>query len=671
MTLQSRYSILRKIADGGTAEIFLAKQHGAQGFEKTVVLKRIFAAFYADPQFRHMLVDEAHIAMTLNHSNIVQVLDLGDVDGRYFLALELVDGWTLDRTLKRAQAAGVPFPPALALYVTAEVCRALGYAHAKGRDGKPLGIVHRDVSPHNVLLSNEGEVKLTDFGIAQAQNRKEKSLGNMIKGKISFMSPEQASGTPLDSRSDLFSLGTMLYAMITRRLPFDAATDYETLMLVKSGDYLPPETARPGLNPELYRVIRKAMSKSPADRYQKAEEMLVDVEQVMRLAFRPVGQTELQRWLSDLSTKDGVPPLTRDQTETPAAPAPVAPATTAANAANAKAAKAKGAKPSAPPRRPSGGTDAGQESGVVLDLEDAIEVISASASQPPSPPVAGPTEINLHPPDMSGVGVSSARAAAVPPGEEPVPDLSPAPWYRGRAVYLAGGIVLVLFFVVAVKGFSGGKPPPRGDGTVATTVAPAVAPTPPPDPVPTPSAAPPAQTIESAAATADAAVAVAPPPAQPIAPAAPAKPEANVPAADLAATPAPSVDKKGDKLDDETVAGADENTKGTKAHKTGDVTSVSVTFKSDPAGAHVATRTHAYGTTPQAAKLVPGIAYELTFTKAGYAPATKHYVVPAAAKAAQTVHVSLKKLAEPSKKSVEARSPPPPPPPARKGWFTR
>src|SRR4051795_3906430 len=120
-------------------------------------------------------------------------------------------------------------PPELALYISAEVCRALAYAHAKSRDGKPLGIVHRDVSPHNVLLSAEGEVKLTDFGIAKAHNRREKSLGNIIKGKISFMSPEQASGGDIDPRSDLFSLGTMLYAMITRPLPFDAATDYETL----------------------------------------------------------------------------------------------------------------------------------------------------------------------------------------------------------------------------------------------------------------------------------------------------------------------------------------------------------------------------------------------------------------------------------------------------------
>src|SRR3954469_4395219 len=140
MSLQSRYTILRKIADGGTAEIFLAKQHGAQGFEKAVVLKRILAALYADPQFRHMLVDEAHVAMSLNHSNIVQVLDLGEADGRYFLALELVDGWDLASVINRAADAGLPVPPGLSLYIVAQVCRALAYAHGQTRNGKSLGI---------------------------------------------------------------------------------------------------------------------------------------------------------------------------------------------------------------------------------------------------------------------------------------------------------------------------------------------------------------------------------------------------------------------------------------------------------------------------------------------------------------------------------------------------
>src|SRR6478735_6007439 len=400
MSPSSRYTILRKIADGGTAEIFLAKQHGAQGFEKAVVLKRIFTTFYADPQFRHMLVDEAHVAMTLNHSNVVQVLDLGEAEGRYFLALELVDGWTLDRILRRSKAAGVPFPPPLALYLTAEVCRALAYAHSKTRpDGQPLGIVHRDISPHNVLLSEQGEVKITDFGIAKAQTKKESSAGNLIKGKIAFMSPEQASGEPLDARSDLFSVGTMLYVMITRRHPFDAPTDYETLMLVKSGDFLAPETARPGLNPELYRVIRKAMSKSPGDRYQTAEEMLIDVEQVMRVSFRPVGQTELQRWLADLSSKDGVPPLTRE-----APPEPPA------------------ARSTVGPLR---GGD-GQESGLVLNLDEVEE--GKRPGRPPPPP--GATVPMMHPPQF------------VPRDR---------PWSKRPEVRIGGAVALVLGLGLSLK----------------------------------------------------------------------------------------------------------------------------------------------------------------------------------------------------------------------------
>src|SRR3569623_1979801 len=311
MSLQARYTILRKIADGGTAEIFLATQKGVHGFEKVVVLKRIFPAYYADPQFRDMLVNEAHIAMSFNHSNIVQVLDLGEDDGQYILALELVDGWTLAAVIRRVRGARSSFPPALALYVTAEVCRALAYAHAKSdADGKPLGIVHRDISPHNVLLSEQGEVKLTDFGIATV---KEKNEGGekIIRGKIAFMSPEQAAGGPLDARSDLFSVGTMLYVMICGRYPFDAPTDLEVLLLVKNGEAVPPEVARPGIHPELARLLKRARAKDPTERFQRADDMLLEVEQVMRAAFRAVGQTELKRWLQDLSARDGVPSITK------------------------------------------------------------------------------------------------------------------------------------------------------------------------------------------------------------------------------------------------------------------------------------------------------------------------------------------------------------------------
>ena len=200
MARPGRYRVLRKIADGGMAEIFLATQRGAEGFERPVVLKRILAALVADPQFPNVLIDEAHVAMALNHSNIVQVLDLGHAGGRYFLVLEFVDGWDLNLIINRVNAVSFVLPPELALYISAEVCRGLSYAHARTRDGKALGIVHRDVSPHNVLVSEQGEVKLTDFGIAKALGRRERTGAGIIKGKLAFMSPEQASGAVLDAR---------------------------------------------------------------------------------------------------------------------------------------------------------------------------------------------------------------------------------------------------------------------------------------------------------------------------------------------------------------------------------------------------------------------------------------------------------------------------------------
>src|ERR1044071_1215763 len=222
MASHGRYTILGKLADGGMAEIFLATQHGAEGFEKLIVLKRILTPYSADPQFRNMMLDEAHISMSLAHSNIAQVLDLGVAGGRYFMALELVECWDLERILHRASAANIVWPNALSLHVIACVCRALAYAHAKTRDGKPLGIVHRDISPNNVLISDQGEVKLTDFGVAKAHRKREQTASGVIKGKVAYMSPEQALGTTVDKRSDIFSLGSMLYRMGTEKLPVDA-----------------------------------------------------------------------------------------------------------------------------------------------------------------------------------------------------------------------------------------------------------------------------------------------------------------------------------------------------------------------------------------------------------------------------------------------------------------
>ncbi|HEY2903189.1 MAG TPA: serine/threonine-protein kinase [Polyangia bacterium] len=311
MAVHGRYTIAGKLADGGMAEIFLGTQHGAEGFEKPVVLKRIHTAFSADPQFRNMFIDEAHISMSLSHGNVVQVLDLGVSNGRYFLVLELVDGWDLHQVLKRARAAQVTWPPALALYVAAELCRALAFAHAKNHQGRSLGIVHRDVSPNNVLLSEQGEVKLADFGIAKAQRKREQTAAGVIKGKVAFMSPEQATGASIDRRSDLFSVGTMLYLMTTDQQPFEGANDLEALSRVQRADFVPPDVLKPSLSPALVRVIGRAMRLSVSERYQTADEMLADIERVLRTEYQSAGQTELKQWLAQLARRDGAPTISK------------------------------------------------------------------------------------------------------------------------------------------------------------------------------------------------------------------------------------------------------------------------------------------------------------------------------------------------------------------------
>ena len=309
--MPARYRKLRKIADGGMAELFLAIQHGAEGFERRVVLKQILAPLLADPKFRNMLIDEAHVAMSLHHSNIAQVLDLGQWKGRTFLVLELVDGWDLNRILARVRDSGVALPPELALYVCAEVCRALAYAHAQARDGSPLGIVHRDISPHNVLISEEGEVKLTDFGIAKAMGRREHTGQGIIKGKLAFMSPEQASGEELDARSDLFSVGTMLYLLFTGRRPFEAPTDLEIVLRVRQASFRPPAEVKPDLPPAIAQLIERSMSRDRDARYQSGEQMLLDLESAQRTVFGAAGQTELRRWLREMKQKDAAPPISQ------------------------------------------------------------------------------------------------------------------------------------------------------------------------------------------------------------------------------------------------------------------------------------------------------------------------------------------------------------------------
>jgi serine/threonine protein kinase len=303
-----RYRVLRKIAHGGMAEIFLALQTGAEGFQKPVVLKRILPAFAADPHFVRMLVDEAHIASSLSHSHLVQILDLGKSGGQFFLVLEFVDGWSLEQVRRRAQKARLKFPLPLALYIVSSLCRALSYVHRRGRDGKPLGIVHRDISPQNVLLGREGEVKLADFGIAKAVGRREKSATGIIKGKFAYMSPEQSIGSALDARSDLFSVGTLLYILTTGKKPFEAPTDLEVLMQVRRARFEKPSAFLKEFNLEVERFIGRALRADRSRRWQSAEQMADRLDGIQVKLGQPTGPAALKRWLEALSERDGIQP---------------------------------------------------------------------------------------------------------------------------------------------------------------------------------------------------------------------------------------------------------------------------------------------------------------------------------------------------------------------------
>ncbi len=310
-TTATRYRAIRKIAEGGSAEVFLAEQLGAAGFKRPVVLKRIRSELYADPDYRELLLEEAKLAMALHHSNLVEVLDLGEAQGHYFLVLELVDGWTLGHVMRRGRDAGLPVSPSLATYIAAELCRGLAYAHERTEDGEPLGIVHRDVCPSNVLLSTQAEVKLIDFGIARARNRAAHTGFGRTKGKPAWMSPEQAMGDPLDARSDLFSVGSVLFALLADVPPFMAPNDLEVLELVSNCTPNVGALSRPGIPTALAQLVLKAMSKDRDDRFASAQEMLNALEELQHTVLQPAGRSELQHFLRMLSARDGDLAITR------------------------------------------------------------------------------------------------------------------------------------------------------------------------------------------------------------------------------------------------------------------------------------------------------------------------------------------------------------------------
>ncbi len=277
-----KYALIDRIAVGGMAEIFLARQAGLEGFEKTIVIKRIRPHLSSLKSFVQMFLNEAKLAAQLNHPNIVQIYDLGKINDTYFIAMEYIFGRDMRRIIPKAESLGIPFPMVYALKIASSVCEGLYFAHQKTDIyGTPLNIVHRDVTPENIFVSFDGTVKVLDFGIAKAANQIEQTRAGEIKGKLSYMSPEQATGMPLDGRSDIFSLGVVLYEWITGFKLFTGESEIAILKSITDGKIYAPSYFKADIPEAVEQILMRALDKDREQRYQTAWDMQYDLDQFL------------------------------------------------------------------------------------------------------------------------------------------------------------------------------------------------------------------------------------------------------------------------------------------------------------------------------------------------------------------------------------------------------
>jgi serine/threonine-protein kinase len=279
-----RYELLYRLASGGMANIYVARFLGVEGFEKLLAIKRIHDHLTEDPQFIKMFFDEARVASRIMHPNVVQVIELGEVDGVYFMAMEYVHGESLSSVLWR-----VKLHPRVCAKIVADAAAGLHGAHQLcDAGGRPLNVVHRDVSPQNILLSYDGAVKVTDFGVARARDNAQSTAGSSLKGKFSYMSPEQASAEPVDRRSDVFALGIVLYELTTRTRLFKGSSSVQTLRKVTSQVIPPPSQFITGYPKQLEQVVLSALERNPARRLQSAEQLQHELERFLAASGDPV-----------------------------------------------------------------------------------------------------------------------------------------------------------------------------------------------------------------------------------------------------------------------------------------------------------------------------------------------------------------------------------------------
>jgi serine/threonine-protein kinase len=302
-----RYRLIAELARGGMGIVYLALVGGPGGFNKLFVVKELKSHLAEDPNLVRMFVEEARLAAKLNHPNVVQTIEVGSEWDRHFIAMEFLDGQPLNRVLNRLRRSVTPFPLLYHLHILAHLLEGLRYAHGvTDFDGSALNLVHRDVSPHNVFITYDGQVKVLDFGIAKALDSAHDTRTGVLKGKIAYMAPEQSAGQPIDRRADLFSVGVMLWeAAVGERMWRKKENELQILHALMNGAIPPPREAKPDIDPDLERMILKATATNPADRYASAAEFQREIEEYLEGPGQPaIGPRDVGKFLADVFVKE-------------------------------------------------------------------------------------------------------------------------------------------------------------------------------------------------------------------------------------------------------------------------------------------------------------------------------------------------------------------------------
>ena len=418
-----RYEVLMPIAEGGMAAVWAARMKGSRGFQKVVAIKTMLPDLSDDMDFEAMFYDEARLVARIRHPHVCEMVDLGDEDGMLYIVMEWVDGDTLFTLNRRAKhKGGIPLP--LLLRIASDASAGLHAAHElRDEQGKPLGLVHRDVSPQNIMISFDGIVKLVDFGVAKAAGRMhETRVAGVMKGKVPYLSPEQLSSGKVDRRSDIFSLGIVLYAMVSGRHPFRAQEDAKTIENICTRAPVPLRELVPDTRPELEAIILKALEKDPADRWQSCAEMQRALDQLLGSMGVTVTDGDVAAFLRD-TLGDIIEERRAALKE-------------AIRKADGRAPSESGAARTR--SRPKGGAPLPATFDGILPvaLDDAPSPISAPISSPVSTPLP-----NTPP---------SSKRAVDPASSRPVPVVvkSSAPQKSGTWLYVFAAVMIVIALVL-------------------------------------------------------------------------------------------------------------------------------------------------------------------------------------------------------------------------------